>query len=101
MHLQNEASDHCMLLLDTEPKHRKWKHRFSFDKNWVQHKEVRGIIASAWGKQQRGSRGFRLKQKIKECRMALLQWRRHYNANVKTQIWRIKKEITEVHRGQQ
>ena len=50
VHLQNEASDHCMLLLDTEPKHRKWKHRFSFDKNWVQHKEVRGIIASAWGK---------------------------------------------------
>ena len=101
MHLHNEASDHCMLLLETEPKSRKWKKRFYFDKNWVQHKEVKGIITTAWGKQQVGSKGFRLQQKIKECRMALLDWRRQYNVNAKSQVCRIKKEIAEVNMGQQ
>lgn len=47
VHIQNEASDHCMILLDTEPKSRKWKRRFYFDRSWLQHKEVGNIIKTA------------------------------------------------------
>ncbi|XP_071918974.1 uncharacterized protein [Coffea arabica] len=50
VHIQNEASDHCMLLLDTEPKNKKWKKRFYFDKNWVQHREKEEAY---WGQKAR------------------------------------------------
>lgn len=40
LHIENEASDHCMLLLNTnlEIKHR--KQRFCFDRRWLEHEEV-------------------------------------------------------------
>ncbi|XP_071920734.1 uncharacterized protein [Coffea arabica] len=52
IHIQNEASDHCMLWLDTEPRGKGWKKRFYFDKNWLNFGEVGDIVANAWGKQQ-------------------------------------------------
>lgn len=50
-HIHNEASDHRMLLLDTEPVGRRWKKRFYFDKRWLQYKEVHNVVGNAWRKE--------------------------------------------------
>ena len=95
-HIHNEASDHCMLLLHTEPKDRNRKRRFWFDRRWLQYKEVHGVVKRAWGKEQMGSRLFQVKNRIKECRMALLSWNKSLKSNARCDIDRIKKEIQEV-----
>ncbi|XP_071939813.1 uncharacterized protein [Coffea arabica] len=86
LHIQNEASDHAMMLLDTDSCGRKWKRRFFFDRNWLKHKEVGELISREWGRQQDGSRCFKLHQKIKSCRFALLNWNRQRNNNAKNEI---------------
>lgn len=75
-HVEKEASDHCILLLDTVPSKKKVKSRFCFDRRWLQHQEVEQIVRMAWGKQQSGSKLYQVSKKIKECRKALLQWNR-------------------------
>ncbi|XP_071933546.1 uncharacterized protein [Coffea arabica] len=90
VHLHNEASDHCMLLLDTEPKYRKWKKRFYFDKNWVQNKEVKGIITTAWGKQQVSW----IKKEIAEVNMG-------QQVDKKGRLSTLKKQLTEAYRKEE
>nr|XP_027125657.1 uncharacterized protein LOC113742133 [Coffea arabica] len=92
-HFEVEASDHNILLLETEPRIRKPKRRFHFDSRWLQYREVEGIIQEAWGKNQVGSRGVRISRKIKQCRMNLSAWSRTLKLNSKKEIKRIKEEI--------
>ncbi|XP_071914055.1 uncharacterized protein [Coffea arabica] len=95
-HIHNEASDHCMLLLHTEPKGRKWKRKFNFDRRWLQYQKVNGVVKRAWVKEQVGSRLFQIKNRIRECRMALLSWNRSLKHNARGDIDMIKKEIQEL-----
>ncbi|XP_027182377.1 uncharacterized protein LOC113780798 [Coffea eugenioides] len=96
LHIQNEASDHAMMLLDTDSCGRKWKRRFFFDRNWLKHKEVGELISREWGRQQDGSRCFKLHQKIKSCRFALLNWNRQRNNNAKNEIRELRQKLAEV-----
>ena len=96
LHIQNNASDHAIVLFDTDSKGRKWKRRFFFDMNWVQYKEVGEIISREWGKQQEGSRFFKLHQKIKSCRVALLNWHRQRDTNAKKEIRELKQRLAKV-----
>ncbi|XP_027148760.1 uncharacterized protein LOC113749274 [Coffea eugenioides] len=95
-HIHNEASDHCMLLLHTEPSGRKWRRRFYFDRRWLQYQEVNGVVKKAWEREQVGSRFYQLKNRIKECRVALLSWNRSLKSNARNDIDKIKKEIKEL-----
>mgnify|MGYP004707337111 CR=1 FL=1 len=54
---------------------------------------MEGLIQETWGKNQVGSRGFRISRKIKQCRMTLSAWNRSLNLNSKIEIRRIKEEI--------
>ncbi|XP_027076005.1 uncharacterized protein [Coffea arabica] len=92
-HIEVEASDHNIILLETEPRIRKPKRRFHFDPRWLQYREVEGLIQEAWGKNQVGSRGVRISRKIKQCRMSLSAWSRTLKLNSRIEIKRIKEEI--------
>ncbi|KAL3527945.1 hypothetical protein ACH5RR_012601 [Cinchona calisaya] len=47
-HVSNEASDHAILLLETNLVSANRKKRFLFDIRWIKHGEVEKVIAEAW-----------------------------------------------------
>ena len=96
IHQETEASDHSFLILDTIPNQRKTKRRFYFDQRWARNGESKGIIEAAWGKEQKGSRMFKVMRKIKECRMALLIWNRKLRMNSGMKMEQIKKKMQEL-----
>jgi hypothetical protein len=71
-------SDHLGLLLNTDTVahggHQRKKRRFHFEHAWLREDGCEEVIAQAWEVQHVGTHMFRLVQKIKQCRMALLSW---------------------------
>ncbi|XP_027090153.2 uncharacterized protein [Coffea arabica] len=96
LHIETEASDHCMLLLDIRPGERKWKRRFMFDRRWLLQEDIREVVGKAWGEEQQGSRLYKVKCKIKRVRMDMLNWSKGSRRNSKKLIEQIKREIKEV-----
>ena len=86
LHVETEASDHCMLVLDTKLVRRKWKRRFMFDRRWIMQEDIREVIGKAWGEEQQGSRLYKVKCKIKKVKMDLLSWSKGSCWNSKKQI---------------
>ncbi|XP_027099102.2 uncharacterized protein [Coffea arabica] len=82
--------------MDTNPDQRKVKKRFYFDQRWVRNGEIRGVIERAWGSEHQGSRMFKVTRKIRECRMALLTWKRNNSLNSGRQIMELKEKIQEL-----
>ncbi|XP_071915314.1 uncharacterized protein [Coffea arabica] len=66
LHVDTEASDHCMLVLDTRPANRRGKKRFMFDQRWLQQEDIEEVIRKAWGEQQQGSRLYKVQCKIRQ-----------------------------------
>ena len=95
-HLVNTTSDHRLILMDTNTDKRKAKPRFYFDQRWVRNGEIRGVIERAWGSEHQGSRMFKVTRKIRECRMALLTWKRNNSLNSGRQIMELKEKIQEL-----
>ncbi|XP_071933729.1 uncharacterized protein [Coffea arabica] len=95
-HVENEASDHAMLVLTTIPEQKKVRKRFVFDQKWAQNQETEVVVKNAWEKPQVGSRMFKITRKIRECRIALLSWNRMHQQNTATLIREIKKKIQEL-----
>ena len=54
------------------------------------HKEVGELISREWGKQQDGSKFFKLHQKIKSYRVAVLNWNKQRDTNAKKEIRELK-----------
>ena len=54
MHIEKEASDHSMIMLDIKPRTRKVGGRFYFDKRWVQNQQIQELISRAWDEPQQG-----------------------------------------------
>ncbi|XP_071912962.1 uncharacterized protein [Coffea arabica] len=95
-HIETEASDHCILLLDTKPERRRWKRRFMFDRRWLQHSDIEEVVGGAWERQQGGSRMYMVQSKIRRVRMDLLGWSKQKCGNSKSLILKVKQEIQEV-----
>ncbi|XP_071939763.1 uncharacterized protein [Coffea arabica] len=96
LHVGTKASDHCMLVLDTNPGGRKCKKRFMFDRRWLLNKDVKEVVGRAWGEHQQGSRLYTVQCKIKKVRMNLLSWSRKSFSNSKKLIEQVKNEIEKV-----
>ncbi|XP_027158428.1 uncharacterized protein LOC113760053 [Coffea eugenioides] len=101
-HIDSIASDHSMLLLETEKKRKRWKKRFQFDKRWLQHDDIVEVVKKAWDVQCEGTKWFKVKEKIKNCRIELLKWSNKKKGNslerinwCKDQIEAIKASETE------
>ncbi len=77
-HVVVANSDHMGLLLKvvTTPirvQRKKWR-LFRFEHVWVREGSCEEVILEAWSHIQVGTPMFRLVQKIKQCRIKLLQW---------------------------
>nr|XP_027123998.1 uncharacterized protein LOC113740655 [Coffea arabica] len=88
-HVDTFASNHSMLMIDT----RKRKRRFYFDKRWLKREGIQDVIRNAWEKDCEGSRMFRVKCKIRNCRIELLKWKNNSNCNAKKKIIQIKSQL--------
>nr|XP_027120381.1 uncharacterized protein LOC113737334 [Coffea arabica] len=92
-HIGMEASDHCLLMVDTKPQQRNGRRRFFFDQRWAKDKATVPVIRTAWGKVQDGSRMYKVTRKIRECRVALIEWNRSTKGNAKLKIQEIKEQL--------
>ncbi|XP_071921713.1 uncharacterized protein [Coffea arabica] len=75
---------------------RKEKKRFYFDKRWLQREGVQQVVEKAWHKEEQGSRMFNITKKIKNCGIELLKWRNTFQANSRSRITDLKKELERV-----
>ena len=51
------------------------------------------VVRTAWGKEQNGSRMYKVTRRIKECRVALIKWNRTVKGNAKLKIQEIKEQL--------
>lgn len=101
-HIDKQASDHNMLVLDTKPEGSKRMKRFYFDKRWLGQTGVEKVIKSAWEPDCIGSPMYKVAYKIKRCRMALIRWSKQVENNSAVKIQKLKEEMEMLRdRGQQ
>ncbi|XP_071926918.1 uncharacterized protein [Coffea arabica] len=98
-HGETEASDHLMLIVDTNSDTKRKKRRFYFDQRWTKNLETKEVIQGAWRKDHLGSRMFKVTRKIKECRIAILEWRKKVQGNSKVRIKELKEKLIKVREG--
>ncbi|GER30856.1 reverse transcriptase, partial [Striga asiatica] len=63
-----------MLLINFDSQSVRRKSRFRFDKRWLTKEGVKEVIEEAWTKPTEGTPMFKVKEKIKATRIALLSW---------------------------
>ncbi|XP_027122271.2 uncharacterized protein [Coffea arabica] len=85
-----------MLVLDTEKERKKWKKRFQFDKRWLQHDGIQEVVKEAWNTPCEGTRWFKVKQKIRNCRVELLKWSSSKKGNSMERIKWCKNQIEDM-----
>uniref|UniRef100_A0A2N9F0P5 Reverse transcriptase domain-containing protein n=1 Tax=Fagus sylvatica TaxID=28930 RepID=A0A2N9F0P5_FAGSY len=76
-HLPNLSSDHCPLFLEIPSANAVFRRKklFRFEALWVKDEQCKSVIESAWGSEvQDGSLMFRVFEKLKSCRGALIAW---------------------------
>lgn len=95
-HVERHSSDHCLLLLDTDPELRKRKHRFCFDKRWVTRPGVEDVVRDAWDQDCEGSPMFTVATKIKQCRLGLLKWSKQQQGNAAKRLKELKEEMDQM-----
>ncbi|XP_071940395.1 uncharacterized protein [Coffea arabica] len=95
-HIDSYASDHSILLFDTTMNSSRRNKRFYFDKRWLKREDIGEVVRTAWEKETKGSRMFQVTRKIKNYRVALLQWRNTFQANSREKIEQIKNQLSEL-----
>ncbi|GER55493.1 DNAse I-like superfamily protein [Striga asiatica] len=75
------ASDHNVLLFDTELEINKRHKRFQFNSGWVEMEGVSEAVREGWQISVDGSALYQVHQKIKNTRMALLAWHKPHHRN--------------------
>ncbi|XVE83165.1 hypothetical protein DITRI_Ditri16bG0065800 [Diplodiscus trichospermus] len=76
VNLPANGSDHSPIILWIEKVEKKGIRRFKFGANWVEVKECKQIIVTGWSKEVEGFYGFRVVQKLRNCRKKLMEWRK-------------------------
>ncbi|CAA0805858.1 Unknown protein, partial [Striga hermonthica] len=74
-HIPRISSDHCLLLMDTNPGSGQRKKRFYFDARWPRKNGFQEAVTEAWQKQVYGPPLYSIQSKIRNTRMALLKWK--------------------------
>lgn len=64
-HVEKQASDHSLLVLDTKPEQRRRKPRFYFDKRWVKKPGFEDVIRKAWDAEYESSQMFQAAVKLR------------------------------------
>ncbi|GAV91392.1 hypothetical protein CFOL_v3_34787, partial [Cephalotus follicularis] len=76
-HLSRMSSDHCLILMDTNPRDSPSPKRFWFESMWLSHSDFQTFVSSSWGPFNNS-----LVQAIQACANALSSWNRNVFDNV-------------------
>ncbi|CAA0810987.1 Unknown protein, partial [Striga hermonthica] len=68
------ASDHNVILYDTEMELQSSRRRFVFDRNWLKMEGIEEAVAKGWEMDSEGSEMFKIHQKVKHTKKAILSW---------------------------
>ncbi|CAA0838482.1 Unknown protein, partial [Striga hermonthica] len=68
------SSDHSLLLLDLGYSKHKGNARFHFDKRWIGREGFKEVVEEAWSQHSERTPLFKLKEKVKRTKAALLIW---------------------------
>ncbi|CAM8967066.1 unnamed protein product [Rhodiola kirilowii] len=91
-HYQLLASDHQLLLLDTEGSYLKRRQKlFRFEAMWMDHPDFGKVMTEFWRDGSVASLDWL--QKLKECRKVLRDWNRCKFGNVQERINELKREL--------
>jgi len=90
IHIQSSYSDHNPIIINISmpnQTYRKKKIPGRFEEKWAYHEGCEAVVRVAWdAKSGVGSPMFRLFEKIRRCRQALIEWSRNIVGNFKTKI---------------
>lgn len=92
-HVERQASDHSLLILDTHPAQGRRKGRFYFDKRRVDKPGIEEVVRQAWESDCEGSPMFQVTSKIKLCKLGLLNWSRQQSHDAAVKIQEIQKAM--------
>ena len=53
------------------------------------------MVEQAWNREEQGSKLFKVTRKIRNCRIELLKWRNSFQANSRSKINALKKDLEE------
>ncbi|KAH7846917.1 hypothetical protein Vadar_019661 [Vaccinium darrowii] len=93
LHLPPGGSDHCPVLVRFEGPHSYKISRFIFYPRWAAKEACGRIVSECWSRNIRGSRWFRIQQKIKMCRQKLRHWRASNNLNSRSKMNDLKERL--------
>ena len=85
-YLEDNGSNHKLLLLESNPSTYSTKQRFKFQERWSNLGEVRNIVASTWSKSIEGSPMYQHFQRLKQCRHKLVSWQCNNSVNSNARI---------------
>lgn len=93
LHVIKQASDHAMLVMDTQPQRIRTRSRFIFDSRWANMQGAEELVRETWEQPVQGSRQFKVKQKLNHCKVQFLEWRKVNKRNARRDIEIIQKEM--------
>ena len=91
--------DHHAVIVDclrTTPSLPERKHKFRFEAMWIMRDNCEEVIRSAWAHPQHDTKMFCLCQKIKACRVALLQWSKQGILSLPRTIKALKTNLSDI-----
>jgi hypothetical protein len=86
IHETIKNSDHCPIILRTEPNYRRKGYRFHFEAHWNLNSDCKNLIGEAWRLPCIGSEKFKCSRKLNLCKEKLIQWKRNNKENMKMLI---------------
>ncbi|GAA0166977.1 hypothetical protein LIER_40288 [Lithospermum erythrorhizon] len=95
-HLAMVGADHCPIFLDINVQTDKVKRLFVFDNRWLQKDGCEDVVRRAWSMKVTGSYWFQVREKIKNVRMALIEWCKLHKFNSRLRIDDIQAKIKQM-----
>ncbi|XP_016206345.1 uncharacterized protein LOC107646692 [Arachis ipaensis] len=91
-----DSSDHCALILETQPRGR-IKKEFKFEAFWADHEECKEVIRNSW-QQDEGNRNCwnQFIRKRNRCKRELIEWSRRKFKRADKEIERMKTELHKI-----
>ncbi|CAA0815770.1 Unknown protein, partial [Striga hermonthica] len=90
------ASDHSLLILNAGSQESRCKRRFAFDRRWISKEGFAEVVQKAWSIPQSGTPFFRLKEKVKQTRIALLIWSSKFKSQNQEKIAALSNKLEEI-----
>lgn len=97
-HVQKQASDHCLLLLDNNYRYSNPAKRFLYDKRFLDLPNFESTVDHAWNISQNGTPMVQVCARIKQCRVVLLKLKAAHNLNSKKAIQEKKTKLKQYKR---